>query len=168
MVSNIVPLIGVTICLQHLALVTLVFPDSHSAKAASSPPLPDTIPIPANSSVQVLPSTSSSIFPISHDSTLAFSLPYSDAEYFLSTLHELPDGALRRGSGGVDAPGDARPSAQGRGWVMKAAVDMNGVEQRSFKQWARDAWSEFLDLIKVSDSATTYPVETGVLTLTSH
>jgi hypothetical protein len=51
---------------------------------------------------------------------------------------------------------------------MKAAVDMNGVEQRSFKQWARDAWSEFLDLIKVSDSATTYPVETGVLTLTSH
>jgi hypothetical protein len=35
---------------------------------------------------------------------------------------------------------------------MKAAVDMNGVEQRSFKQWARDAWSEFLDLIKVSDA----------------
>lgn len=127
---------------NHLALLTLVFPES-STDAPKTAPLATTVPIPGNLSITSLPSTSNSFSTYSQDSALAFSIPYSQASEFLSAAQEIPN----------DIPGqEIRETENGREkkmWIMKAAR----VQTRSsIARWAQNSWIEFIDLLKNAET----------------
>jgi hydroxymethylglutaryl-CoA reductase (NADPH) len=53
---------------DHLALLTFVFPDSLSTNSPQTAPLAHTVPLPQNLSITALPSTSNALTPLSQDS----------------------------------------------------------------------------------------------------
>lgn len=122
---------------QHLALTTFVFADSLSSKSHQAP-VPETVIIPKNITVSSLPTTPNLLAPISYDSSLAFSVPFSNVQYFLSSLQDISDRPV--------SPDDLAENK----WTMKAARKNNGGGRRSFGVWMHDAWISFVDLIKVS------------------
>ena len=128
---------------DKLALLTLLFPDSTPANAPQTAPLGNAVPIPRNSSAELLPSSSSAFSQISHDTSLAFSIPYDETPEFLAALQEIP------------APADASEAQESgdgtveeKKWIMKAVK--NGANQGGVRQWAETSWTSFLDLLKVS------------------
>lgn len=128
---------------DHLALLTLVFPDSLSNDAPKTAPLVHTVPIPQNLSITELPSTSNSLTTYSQDSALAFSLPYSQAPEFLAVAQEIPN----------DIPGqetiETEHGKEKKMWIMKAAR----VHTRSsIVRWIQNAWVEFIDLLKNAET----------------
>jgi hydroxymethylglutaryl-CoA reductase (NADPH) len=131
---------------DHLALLTFVFPGSLAANSPQAP-LADTIPQPQNLSITALPSTSNPLAPISQDSALAFSVPYSQAPEFLAKAQELPnaveDEAARHGF-------EKEPTVEQKMWIMKAAKADGSL--RSIRDWVSNAGSEFLDLIKNAET----------------
>lgn len=126
-------------------MLTLVFPDSLSVNSPRSAPDAHSIPLPPNSSHELLPSTSNPLSPISQDTSLAFSLPYDEASDFLAAIQEIPNQA--------DIADHARLRAtdahEEKRWIMKAAKGAGSGSQGSFRKWARNAWTEFVDLLKV-------------------
>ena len=80
-----------------------------------------------------LPTTLNPFSPISQDSSLAYSLPWKRAKAFLDGVREIPE---KSRSGG----------ASERVWITKAPK--NSASQKSLKEWAINAWSEFIDLLK--------------------
>ncbi|KAK3330005.1 hydroxymethylglutaryl-coenzyme A reductase-domain-containing protein [Apodospora peruviana] len=127
---------------DHLALLTLVFPESPSTHASKAPPMVNAVPIPQNISITQLPSTSNS-FTYSQDSALAFSLPYNQASEFLTVAQEIPH----------DTPSqETRETEHGREkkmWIMKAAR----VQTRSsLARWVHNAWDGFTDLLKNAET----------------
>ncbi|KAI9784355.1 MAG: 3-hydroxy-3-methylglutaryl-coenzyme A (HMG-CoA) reductase isozyme [Peltula sp. TS41687] len=130
---------------RHLALMTLVFPDSLSARSPQTAPTPHAISSSENSSIQLLPSTLNPLSPYSQDSTLAFAIPHSNAPDFLPTLRELPRAS-------ADDYSDADNEEEESRWVMKAATIVDNAGRRSFKQWTQDAFSGFLDLLKKAET----------------
>lgn len=128
---------------DHLALVTLVFPES-TEEAPQTAPSPHTVPLPANLSVVHLPSTSNSLTAYSQDSALAFSVKYNEAPEFLAAAQEIPN----------DVPGqESRETEHGKKeekmWIMKVA---RAHARSSVMRWIQNAWSEFLDLLKNADT----------------
>ena len=132
---------------DHLALLTFVFPDSLSPESIHSAPSLQSVPLPQNLSVTPLPTTSNPLAPISQDSTLAFSMPYSQAPEFLTLTQELPN-AARRQDGSTH--GDVKSSKEQKLWIMKAAK--SDLNKGTFKHWATNAWSGFLDLLKNAET----------------
>lgn len=126
---------------DHLALVTLVFPDTLSDDSPSTAPRSHAVPIPQNLSITQLPSTENSFTAYSQDSILAYSLPYSEGPEFLVAAQEIPN---------EDA--EETETSHGREkktWIMKAAK----VNTRNtIIQWANNAWTEFLDLLKNAET----------------
>lgn len=136
---------------QHLALLTFVFPDSLSIHSAQTAPLAHTVPLPQNLSIQALPSTSNPFAPISQDSTLAFSIPYSQAPEFLASAQKIPNVmAVPDGEMAKDGM-DAEPINEQKMWIMKAAKAHSG-SRSLIREWVSDAWTEFVDLIKNAES----------------
>jgi hydroxymethylglutaryl-CoA reductase (NADPH) len=136
---------------DHIALLTFVFPDSLAANSPQNAPLAEAVPIPQNLSVTVLPPTSNPLAPISQDSALAFSVPYSQAPEFLASTQELPNAATittdesaRNGFEGEE------PVQEQKKWIMKAAKgdDIKG----GIRHWAANAWTEFVDLLKNAET----------------
>ncbi|KAK4167234.1 hydroxymethylglutaryl-coenzyme A reductase-domain-containing protein [Cladorrhinum sp. PSN259] len=128
---------------DHLALLTLVFPETLSADTSRAPPVVNAVPIPQNLSIRSLPSTSNSFTTYAQDSALAFSIPYAQAPEFLSVAQEIPN----------DIPvQETRETEYGREkkmWIMKAAR----VQTRSsLLKWAQNAWIEFTDLLKNAET----------------
>ncbi|KAI9823256.1 MAG: 3-hydroxy-3-methylglutaryl-coenzyme A (HMG-CoA) reductase isozyme [Phylliscum demangeonii] len=128
---------------QHLALLTLLFPDALAAGTSQPAPGPDAIPLAAESTSQRLPSTAPAPSPISQDATLAFSVPYDEAPAFLSAAHEIPVA--------TGIKDEAGPEDGGR-WIMKAATRANPLSRRGVRNWARNAWSGLVDLLKNAES----------------
>ncbi|KAH6619327.1 3-hydroxy-3-methylglutaryl-CoA reductase [Chaetomium sp. MPI-SDFR-AT-0129] len=128
---------------DHLALLTLVFPESMSSDPAKAAPVVNAVPIPQNLSIRSLPSTSNSFSTYSQDSALAFSVPYDQAPEFLATAQEIPN----------DIPSqETRETEDGhekRMWIMKAA---RAQTRSSLARWARNAWVEFIDLLKNAET----------------
>jgi len=128
---------------DSLALITLVFPES-SESAAQTAPLAHIVPLPDNLTVSHLPSTSNSITAYSQDSALAFAVKYSDAPAFVAAAQEIPNDApeqeVRRNEAGQD---------EKKMWIMKAARGNSG---NSLVRWLKNAYSEFLDLLKNADT----------------
>ncbi|KAM7216561.1 3-hydroxy-3-methylglutaryl-coenzyme A reductase [Rhypophila decipiens] len=127
---------------DHLALLTLVFPESHSAEASKAP-LVNAVPIPSNISVTELPSTSNS-FSYTQDSALVFSIPYSQAPEFLTLSQEIPQDISSQ---------ESRETAHGvqekKMWIMKAAR----VQTRSsIARWVHNSWDGFWDLLKNAET----------------
>jgi hydroxymethylglutaryl-CoA reductase (NADPH) len=135
---------------DHLALLTFVFPDSLAANSPQNAPLADTVPLPQNLSVTSLPSTSNPLSAISQDTTLAFAVPYNQAPEFLARAQELPnvgtiptDESARRGY-------EAEPVKEQKKWIMKATkADTTSGSMRS---WILNAWTEFVDLLKNAET----------------
>lgn len=127
---------------QHLALLTLVFPHSSSNTFPRTAPQPEELPIPSNVSAYSLPNTPNSLSPISQDTSLAFSVPYVAVSRFLAAIQEVPNGALLNNE---SQDSDLQRTLV---WVMEAA---KGTEQspRSFVGWVVNAWTRFVDLVKV-------------------
>lgn len=119
---------------------------SSSPKTA---PKPSQIRTPSNASAKVLPCSSNPLSPISQDSTIAYSLPFSKAPAFLAASQEIPVSADISQSRFLD---DGR-SREEKMWIMKAARNAaNGTG--GLRNWAKNAWTDFVDLIKVRISIT--------------
>ncbi|KAK3393515.1 hydroxymethylglutaryl-coenzyme A reductase-domain-containing protein [Podospora didyma] len=128
---------------DHLALLTLVFPESLSTDTTKAPPMVSAVPIPQNLSIKSLPSTSNSFTTYAQDSALAFAVPYSQASEFLTIAQEIPNGIPTQ---------ETRETEHGREkkmWIMKAAR----VQTRSsIARWVHNAWTEFTDLLKNAET----------------
>ncbi|KAF7588913.1 3-hydroxy-3-methylglutaryl-coenzyme A (HMG-CoA) reductase isozyme [Aspergillus hancockii] len=136
---------------QHLALATFVFPDSTS-RSDSTAPLADEVPVPANASAQQVPHTPNLFSPFSHDSSLAFTLPYAQASQFLKAVQEIPD------------PSADEDVGEQKKWIMRAARGpVTGP--RTVKLWLTDAWSSFVDLIKHAETIDIVIMTLGYLSM---
>lgn len=126
---------------DHLALLTLVFPDTLSTDSGSTAPRSHHVPIPQNLSITPLPATENSFTAYSQESILAYSLPYAEGPEFLSAAQEIPS---------EDAEEiETSHGREKKTWIMKAAK----VNTRStIIQWAKNAWTEFLDLLKNAET----------------
>lgn len=128
---------------EHLALLTLVFPEALSTDPSKAPPVANTVPVPQNFSIRPLPSTSNSFSTYSQDSALVFSIPYYQASEFLSVAQEIPN----------DIPSqETRETEHGREkrmWIMKAA---RAQTRSSIAKWIRNAWVEFIDLLRNAET----------------
>ncbi|KAM3428831.1 hypothetical protein MY4824_008591 [Beauveria thailandica] len=126
---------------DHLALLTLVFPDTLSADSLDVAPLAQAVPTPQNLSVTSLPVTENPFTSYTQDSILAYSLPYDQAREFLTAAQEIPS----ENSETVLT----RHGREEKMWIMKAAK----VHTRNtFFEWARNAWTEFIDLLKNAET----------------
>ncbi|KAK4098611.1 3-hydroxy-3-methylglutaryl-CoA reductase [Parathielavia hyrcaniae] len=128
---------------DHLAVLTLVFPDSLSTDPVKAPPLANAVPIPQNLSIRPLPTTSNSFSTYSQDSALAFAIPVNQAPEFLSNAQEIPNGISSQ---------ETRETEHGhekKMWIMKAA---RAQTRSSIARWMRNAWVEFIDLLKNAET----------------
>ncbi|KAF7539693.1 hypothetical protein G7054_g1976 [Neopestalotiopsis clavispora] len=128
---------------DHLALITLVFPES-SPEAPQTAPSPHIVPLPNNLSVAHLPSTSNTLTTYAQDSALAFAVKYGQAAEFIAAAQEIPN----------DVPGqESRENEDGKDekkmWIMKAARGQTGT---SLARWVNNAWADFMDLLKNADT----------------
>lgn len=124
---------------DHQALLTFVFPDSRSGESPAHAPAPGAIPAPQNLSIRSLPSTDNSLTAYSQDSALVFGVPYAEAAEFLVAAQEITNGEEQ----------DEADGRETKMWIMKAAR----VNTRStIIQWAKNAWGEFIDLLKNAES----------------
>ncbi|KAL3958267.1 hypothetical protein ACCO45_006429 [Purpureocillium lilacinum] len=126
---------------DHLALLTLVFPDTLSTSSPSTAPRAHVVPTPRNLSVTPLPSTENPFTAYSQDSILAYSLPYKEAPEFVTAVQEIPN---------EDAEETVtRHGREKKMWIMKAAK----VNTRNtLVQWASNALVEFVDLLKNAET----------------
>lgn len=125
--------------------MTLVFPDSLSNTFPRTAPLAEEVFRPDNTSAEVLPSTWNPLSPISQDTALAFSVPFSEASDFLSSIQELPNKAALTG----DIKVEDQVSQAANSWIMKAAKSERRHARGSLSDSASNAWTGFVDLLKV-------------------
>ena len=118
-----------------------MFPGSTSSNSPSIAPVSNAVPIPDNSSAEILPRSTNPLSPISYDTTLAFSVPYSEAPEFLAALQELP-AATHVDNAEVD---DEQPEKPPK-WVMKPT---RSAGSWSLRGWLSNSWTSFVDLLKV-------------------
>lgn len=140
---------------DHLALLTFVFPGSLATGSPETAPIADAIPRADNLSITALPSTLNPLAPISQDSTLAFSVPYSQAPEFLAQAQELPNGADKLARDGLEE--------EHKMWIMRAAKA--GGSLHSVRHWASNAGIEFLDLIKNAETMDIIIMALGYLSM---
>jgi hydroxymethylglutaryl-CoA reductase (NADPH) len=77
--------------------------------------------------------------PFSHDSSLAFTLPFDQVPQFLKAVQEIPDTSSDEDDG------------EQKKWIMRAARGPAYGSGSAVKLWFADAWGSFVDLIKVND-----------------
>jgi hydroxymethylglutaryl-CoA reductase (NADPH) len=71
-------------------------------------------------------------------------MPYSEAPSFLSASQEIP---VSSDASQVRYLDDGT-SVEEKKWIMKAVK--NSAGHGSVRRWAKNAWTDFLDLLKVS------------------
>ena len=126
--------------------MTLVFPDSLSNVYPRTAPQAPEILRSDNVSIQSIPSTGNPLYPISQDTALAFSVPDDLAAPFLAKVQELPNTP----NWSSDAEHDDDLVPRRKGWVMRAATKSLLPSRSGFSTSARNAWTGFVDLLKVS------------------
>ncbi|KAI8932364.1 hypothetical protein NX059_010554 [Plenodomus lindquistii] len=126
---------------QEFALVTLVFPDSSTINSA-----PSQQAVPTNVSAQLLPSSSSSFSTLSHDTSLAYSIPYAEAPDFLMAMQEMPAPEKTAKTHGFINHG----THEEKKWMMRASK--NGAAPGGVRNWFTDSWTSFVDLLKNADT----------------
>ena len=136
---------------DHFALVTFVFPDSLSASSSQTAPSVQSVPIPQNITATPLPPTSNPLSAISQDSALAYMVPFKQAPDFLARSQELPND-VNPETDGVPGVGAEHIKEQ-KLWIMKAArTSRSEGGLKGLKNWASNAFSEFVDLLKNAES----------------
>jgi len=129
---------------RELVLLTFVFPESTSFNAAQTAPLGQQVLLPGNSSAELLPSSSNSFSTIAHDTSLAFSIPYSEAPEFLAAMQEIPAPEDATESHGSNDEG----TLEQKKWIMKAVK--SGSNGGGLRKWTKDSWTSFVDVLKVN------------------
>jgi hydroxymethylglutaryl-CoA reductase (NADPH) len=121
--------------------VTLVFPDSSTINSA-----PSTYAVPSNVSAELLPSSSNSFSTLSHDTSLAFAVPYNEASDFLISMQEIaaPEDAAEMHI--LDTEG----TREEKKWLMRASK--HGNAPGGVRNWLQESWTSFVDLLKVCRS----------------
>lgn len=114
----------------------MTFPDSLSSHSELAPS-PEAVSVPSNISAKKLPSTQSLLSSISQDSSLSFSVSYSQVPEFLKAVQEIPS-RVKSSNGEED-----------KMWIMKAAGFNGNNPRRTYRAWLSDGWTSFVDLIKV-------------------
>lgn len=139
---------------QEIALVTLVFPESSTINSA-----PSQNAVPSNVSAELLPSSSNSFSTFSHDTSLAFAIPYTEAADFLEAMREIsaPDGAAQ--SQGSDQEG----TREDKKWMMRASK--NATAPTGVKNWIMESWTSFVDLLKNADTGDIVIMALGYLAM---
>ncbi|KAI4179854.1 MAG: hypothetical protein LQ346_007102 [Caloplaca aetnensis] len=132
---------GIEKQIQHLAIVTLVFPNSLSNIYPRTAPLAYEVLLPNTTSAQPLPTTSNPLHPISQDSTLSYSVPIGEARQFLNAVQEIPNKLFSEKS-----------TNQPKAWVMKSIKSNGSASQRTLSNRISNAWTSFLDLIKNAET----------------
>jgi hydroxymethylglutaryl-CoA reductase (NADPH) len=139
---------------EHLALLSLVFPETLSDDSPSTAPSPNAIPAPHNLSVTSLPSTENPLTAYSQDTMLAYALPYKQAPEFIAAAQEIPNEDAKETV--------TRHGREKKMWIMRAAR----VNSRSsIVQWASNAWSEFLDLLKNAETLDVFIMFLGYVSM---
>ncbi|KAJ4299901.1 3-hydroxy-3-methylglutaryl-coenzyme A (HMG-CoA) reductase isozyme [Kalmusia sp. IMI 367209] len=139
---------------QELALVTLVFPDSSAINSA-----PSQNAAPSNLSAQFLPSSSNSFSTISHDTSLAYAIPHAGAADFLMAMQEISAAKDASESHGSEAEG----THEEKKWIMKAVK--SGNTPGGIRNWARESWISFVDLLKNADTGDIIIMAMGYLAM---
>ncbi|KAJ5037417.1 uncharacterized protein L3040_007592 [Drepanopeziza brunnea f. sp. 'multigermtubi'] len=147
---------------DHLALLTFVFPDSLATSSPQTAPLAHTIPLPQNLSVTELPPTSNPLSAISQDTALAYSVPYNQAAEFLASAQELPNAITTPKDESARHGYEAEPIQEQKMWIMKAAK-VSG--KSDLKTWVSNAWGEFVDLIKNAETLDIIIVVLGYISM---
>lgn len=75
--------------------------------------------------------------PISQDSSLAFTVPYSEITTFLRAVREIPDSTFKK------------DGLEQKKWIMKAARTPVPGSRTALRLWLTEAWTSFVDLLKV-------------------
>ncbi|KAF7164946.1 hypothetical protein CNMCM6106_001303 [Aspergillus hiratsukae] len=137
---------------NHLALATFIFSDSLS-KSSSIAPAATELPIPSNSSAHPVPYTPNLFSPFSHDSSLAFTLPFDQVPQFLKAVQEIPDTSADEDDG------------EQKKWIMRAARGAAYGSGSAIKLWFADAWGSFVDLIKHAETIDIVIMALGYLSM---
>lgn len=124
--------------------MTLVFPDSTFEGVTANLPETSSIPYLNNASAIIVPSSKNILTPISQEKTLAMSVAYALAPSFIQAVRELPGTKETTTRDAYGNPMD------GKRWMMSAIKGDTAGQQRSFARRASDAWTAFVDLLKVS------------------
>lgn len=126
---------------DHIALLTLVFPEIVSTDAAVAAPHSHAVPAPKNLSITTLPATINSFTAYARDSVLAYSVPYDQAPQFIASAQEIPlENAQET---------ETQHGREKKMWIMRAAkVDAGS----NLVRWVRDSWSKFVDLLKNAET----------------
>ncbi|KAH8723791.1 3-hydroxy-3-methylglutaryl-coenzyme A reductase [Phaeosphaeriaceae sp. PMI808] len=138
----------------ELALVTLVFPESSNINSAPSQPI-----VPNNLSAQLLPSSSSSFSTLSHDTSLAYLIPYAEASDLLRATQEISAPADAAEGQGSDKEG----TREEKKWMMRA--NKNSPTQTGVRNWVSESWTSFLDLLKNADTGDIVIMALGYLAM---
>ncbi|KAH0553032.1 hypothetical protein GP486_006772, partial [Trichoglossum hirsutum] len=135
---------------EHLALFTFAFPDSSPASLHKAPSA-HSVPLPINSSARHLPSTIGPFSSMSQESTLVFSVPLEEAPGFLPLVQEIPNEHKASEAPSTHEP-DGGVEPEQKKWIMKATRgDIRG-SRASWSRWMRNAWAEFVDLLKNAET----------------
>ncbi|KAH8817262.1 3-hydroxy-3-methylglutaryl-CoA reductase [Xylogone sp. PMI_703] len=141
---------------DHLALLTLVFPGSKSDDICPAPPVLKVDPFHANISVTSLPSTSNSFASYSQETTLTFSVPYAQAPNFLSIAQEIPDNEF-----GEKTTGN-KHGREEKMWIMRS---VRAQTRTSLVKWAQNAWVEFLELVRNAETTDIITMIVGYISM---
>ena len=100
--------------------------------------------------VEVLPSSKNLLSPISHESTLAFSVPNDQAPEFVSSVQELVanDGSAEGLTSGTNDP----VYHEQKRWIMGLVKGDISSGHHGFRKRTQAAWTAFVDLLKVWES----------------
>lgn len=79
---------------------------------------------------------------------MAFSVPENLSRKFVNSIRELPISYAQSQYTIDDMEPD--PALQGKRWMMSAVKGENLMNHRSFGRRVSDAWTAFVDVLKVS------------------
>ncbi|KAI9802250.1 MAG: hypothetical protein M1825_002971 [Sarcosagium campestre] len=150
---------------QHLALLTLVFLDSRSPNAPSAAPQAQISRSQNTSTAKLLPSTSNRLSTLSQDSSLVYSVPYSEAAQFLQSIQEIGEEKQHTQPTPIAAESSSGPRQEEKIWIMKAAKGDGHQPRGSFRRWVNDAWTGFVDLLKNAETLDIIIMILGYLTM---
>ncbi len=144
---------------DDIALVTLAFSETGTGASSNAAPNAKDVPLPAGSSAEVLPSSANMLSSMSSESTLAFTMPYSESPGFLDSVREIP--ASRYISAEVDDGSDDEPEQ--KRWMMKNAKKTG--RSHSMFRWFEDSWASFMDLLKNAETLDIIIMSLGYLAM---
>ena len=141
---------------EDIALITLAFPESNGYSNAA--PVAQSIPLPHESAAQLLPPSANIFSPLSSDTTLAFSMPFSESAQFLDGLKEVPASGVSASHTGPESDDEPKQPL----WLMRSSrkARSNGI-----LEWAENSWTAFLDLIKSAETLDIIIMSLGYLSM---